>query len=487
MTDSQTLLSLYSRTGSESAFRELVNRYIDLVYSTAFRLVGGDAQSAQDVAQTVFVALAAKAGTLPQDVMLGGWLHQHARFAAGKLMRTERRRQSRERQAAEMNAVEDHSESNLAQVAPVLDEAIGQLDAEDRTAILLRFFERKDFRGVGDALGSSEDAARKRVDRALEKLHVLLKHRGATFSAAALGTALAAEAVTAAPVGLAGTTAGIALASGAASGGITAILVKLMTITKLKSGIISVIAVAAAGTGIYEAGQASRLRGEVETLQQQQAPLVQQMAQLKSDNEGLSNRLAQANAARSLSTDRLRELLRLRGEVGGLRRQQRELERAVAAAQSKTPGVPGQSSVGVTPPPNKPLPFQLQLVLDHPGDDTESITNNFGSNRGETLHVQKTPLLDYSAVSSATVTRDGPSGAPGISVEFSEVGKELFAAITRENLNKRLAIVLDGQVYSAPVIRSEIPGGKAHISGVFTEEEATKLAAKINEAVGVPR
>ena len=219
MTDSHTLLASYARTGSESAFRELVSRYIDLVYSTAFRLVGGDAQSAQDVAQTVFVALAAKAGTLPKDVMLGGWLHQHTRFVAGKLMRTERRRQLRERQAAEMNAIEDHSQSNLAQVAPVLDEAIGQLDADDRTAILLRFFERKDFRGVGEALGSSDDAARKRVDRALEKLHVLLKHRGATLSAAALGTALATEAVTAAPVGLAGSVAGTALASAAAGGG----------------------------------------------------------------------------------------------------------------------------------------------------------------------------------------------------------------------------------------------------------------------------
>ncbi len=194
MTDSQTLLSLYARTGSESAFRELVSRYIDLVYSTAFRLVGGDAQSAQDATQTVFVALAAKAGMLPKDVMLGGWLHQHTRFVAGEIMRTERRRQMRERQAAEMNAIEDHSESNLAQVAPVLDEAIGQLDVEDRTAILLRFFERKDFRSVGEAIGSNEDAARKRVDRALEKLRVLLKHRGVALTTAALGTASSPDA-----------------------------------------------------------------------------------------------------------------------------------------------------------------------------------------------------------------------------------------------------------------------------------------------------
>src|ERR1035441_4026076 len=119
MTDSQTLLAQHARTGSEPAFRELVSRYIDLVYSTAFRLVGADVQSAQDVAQTAFVALATKAGSLPEDVMLGGWLHQHTRFVAGDLMRTERRRRLRERQAAEMNAIEDHSESNLAQVAPI--------------------------------------------------------------------------------------------------------------------------------------------------------------------------------------------------------------------------------------------------------------------------------------------------------------------------------------------------------------------------------
>jgi RNA polymerase sigma factor (sigma-70 family) len=246
MTDSHTLLSQYARTGSESAFRKLVSRYIDLVYSTAFRLVDGDVESAQDVTQTVFVALADQARTLPNDVMLGGWLHLRTRFAAGKLMRTERRRQLRERQAAEMNATEDHSESNLAQVAPVLDEAIGQLDAEDRTVILLRFFERKDFRGVGEALGSSEDAARKRVDRALEKLYVLLKHRGATLSAAALGTALATEAVTAAPAGLAGSVAGAALAS-AAAGGFGVGVLKFLALTKAELLVVASVTALAAG------------------------------------------------------------------------------------------------------------------------------------------------------------------------------------------------------------------------------------------------
>jgi hypothetical protein len=195
--------------------------------------------------------------------MLGGWLHLRTRFAAGKLMRTERRRQMRERQAAEMNAIEDHSESNLAQVAPVLDEAIGQLDAEDRTAILLRFFERKDFRGVGEALGSSEDAARKRVDRALEKLHVLLKHRGATLSAAALGTALATEAVTAAPAGLAGAVTAAALSGSAVTTTAVLAATKAIAMTALENALITAaLAAAAVGTGIYEARQAANGRAE---------------------------------------------------------------------------------------------------------------------------------------------------------------------------------------------------------------------------------
>jgi preprotein translocase subunit SecD len=114
------------------------------------------------------------------------------------------------------------------------------------------------------------------------------------------------------------------------------------------------------------------------------------------------------------------------------------------------------------------------------GENTEPLTNNAG---GQTLHVQKTPLLDYTAIRSATVTTNMSSGAPQIDIEFSEVGKELFAAITKENINKRLAIVLDGQLFSAPVIRSEISEGKAQITGSFTEEEARELAAKINDAI----
>ncbi len=203
MTDSQKLLADYATNGSEPAFRELVSRYLNLVYSTAVRLVGGDRHLAQDVAQTVFVDLARKARTLPARRDVGGWLHRHTYFVASKIVRGERRRQFRESQVVAMNEQQDYSEANLARVAPVLDEAINQLGAEDRTAILLRFFEQRGLRSVGEALGSSENAAQKRVSRALEELRGLLKRRGVAFSAAALGTALAGEAVTAAPAGLA--------------------------------------------------------------------------------------------------------------------------------------------------------------------------------------------------------------------------------------------------------------------------------------------
>ena len=161
MTDGQTLLADYAKRGSEAAFRELVARYLDLVYSTAVRLAGGDTHRAEDVAQIVFVDLAHRAESLSSEVRLGGWLHRHTCFVAAKTLRGERRRQSRERMAVEMNALPDHSEARLAEVAPILDEAINQLGATDRAAVLLRFYERLDFRAVGEALGTNEAAAQK--------------------------------------------------------------------------------------------------------------------------------------------------------------------------------------------------------------------------------------------------------------------------------------------------------------------------------------
>jgi RNA polymerase sigma factor (sigma-70 family) len=111
MTDSRTLLADYVEKGSESAFRELVDRYFDLVYSTALRLTRRDTHLAEDVAQTVFISLARRGRTLSKQVMLGGWLHQYTFHVATKAVRGELRRQSRDREAVQMNAQHDHTEA----------------------------------------------------------------------------------------------------------------------------------------------------------------------------------------------------------------------------------------------------------------------------------------------------------------------------------------------------------------------------------------
>jgi RNA polymerase sigma factor (sigma-70 family) len=328
MTESRELLAGYAKMGSEAAFGELVKRYINLVYSTALRLVAHDTQEAEDVTQTVFIDLARLSRTLSSDTMLGGWLHQHTFHVASTAARSDRRRRAREREAVEMNML--HSEAGLNDATPLLDEAITQLPTEDRTAILLRFFEQRDFRSVGDALGTSEDAARMRVNRAVDKLHGLLKQRGVTISAAAFGTALATEAVTAAPAGLAGSVAGAALAGAAAGGGITATVVKFMTVSKIKFGIASAAVIACAAIPLLvEHLSQGKLRAENEALRQQvdetHRQQVEQLAQLATDNERLSNQLREAKSAQPLPDRRIAELLRLRGEVTRLRNENLKL------------------------------------------------------------------------------------------------------------------------------------------------------------------
>jgi RNA polymerase sigma factor (sigma-70 family) len=331
--DAKMLLAAYANSGSEPAYREVVTRYLDLVYSTALRVVEGDAHLAQDVAQTVFLDLARKAGSLAGEVMLGGWLHQHARNVALTSMRGERRRQARERQAAEMNALEDHTESNLAQLAPVLDDAIGQLEADDRTAILLRFFEQYNLLSVGEALGTSEDAARKRVTRALDKLQVLLKHRGVSLSAAALGTILATEAVSAAPAGLALSIANSVLAN-VAVGGFTLELLKLKVMTKILAGLFLAVAVIGIGTSLWLLRSRQELRDENQTLLLQGARL----DHLQLENERLSNLVVLSDQKR-LPNDQFAELLRLRGEVTQMRQAQAA---AALSPRMQTPAPPFQ-------------------------------------------------------------------------------------------------------------------------------------------------
>jgi RNA polymerase sigma factor (sigma-70 family) len=143
MMEDAELLHRYAEIGSEDAFTELVHRHLPLVYSTAARQTGGDEELAKDVAQTVFIDLARKARSLAGREFLAGWLYNATRLATSKASRVNRRRQIRELTAVAMqeNAFRSPVEQEHGVLRRVLDEAMGELDPEDRNAVLLRFFQ----------------------------------------------------------------------------------------------------------------------------------------------------------------------------------------------------------------------------------------------------------------------------------------------------------------------------------------------------------
>ncbi len=324
------LLRRYAADGSEAAFGELVGRYVNLVYSAALRRTGGDPELAKDAAQLVFTDLARKARAFPPGVVLAGWLHRATRFAAGQLLRTERRRQAREQEAVAMNALEAEPAPDWDQIRPLLDAALDRLDRADRDALLLRFFEQRSLAEVGQTLGANEDAARKRVSRALEKLRADLVRRGVTTTAAALSTAISVNAVQVAPAGLAAALTSASLAGAAAGTGTTLTLLKFMVMTKLKAGIISAIVVAGVATPLVVQHLAEvKLRTRDQALQERE----EQLAQLATENQRLSNLAAQARKAPALTGEPFSELLRLRSEVGLLREKNQELARLISQQQ----------------------------------------------------------------------------------------------------------------------------------------------------------
>ena len=214
------LLRQYVTESSEAAFRELVENQVSLVYQTALRLAGGDHAMAHDAAQLVFTDLARKAASLPQGTIVAGWLHRHTGFVTAKLIRTEQRRRLREQKYPVM--MEDTSSTPEAealwqQLAPVLDEALGRLPVADRDALVLRFLEGRGLREVGSRLGLTENTARMRVTRALEKMRLILQRRGITSTSLALGSALILARTAEAPAGVAQTVAAAALQAAPAS------------------------------------------------------------------------------------------------------------------------------------------------------------------------------------------------------------------------------------------------------------------------------
>ena len=330
MTPDSELLAAFARKNSEDAFAELVKRHVNLVYSAALRQVNGDAHLAQDVAQAVFTDLARKAGSLARRETLTGWLYTSAHYAAAKMVRGETRRRDREEKfmreptnepAAAERVTPCAPEAEWETLRPALDDAMHELKEADREAILLRYFENRPFAEVGAKLGLNENAARMRVDRALEKLRAILSGRGIT-TATALASVISANAVQLAPAGLAATLTTSSIVSAGAG---TFTIWKIMTMTKLNFGISALVVAGAATALVVQHQDQQHMRAENGLLRQQ-------MAQLETDSEAFSNKLAGASNAKKLTDDQLNELLKLRGEVGMLRKRVSDLNKTQQAA-----------------------------------------------------------------------------------------------------------------------------------------------------------
>jgi RNA polymerase sigma factor (sigma-70 family) len=296
MSEDAQLLRRYATERSEAAFAELIRRHVDLVYSAALRLVNGDVHSAQDLTQQVFAELARQAKPLARHPTLVGWFYTTTRQMAWHAIRSEQRRAAREKTAHTMNELlrQPAAEPDWEHLRPVLDDAMHELNHADRLAVLLRFFKNKSLREVGLALGLTENAARMRVERALDKLRLCLARKGVTSTAAALALALSGNAVSSAPAGFVASLAGVALAGAASETGTTFGLLKFMAATKLKIGLSALAIVGAAVIVVLEHQALLDAREENDSLRHQ-------IAQLKSDNEALASRLARASRSRSLS------------------------------------------------------------------------------------------------------------------------------------------------------------------------------------------
>ncbi|MBI5382833.1 MAG: sigma-70 family RNA polymerase sigma factor [Opitutae bacterium] len=304
------LLRLYLEARSEPAFTALVQRYLPLVYSAALRQVGGDPHRAQEVTQAVFTLLARKAGGLRRHPALSGWLYTSTHHVAAKLRRSEQRRWCREREAHAMPDPVDDSPTaaDWEHLRPAIDEAMLQLKEEDRTAVLLRFFENRSYGDIGAQLSLSENAVRMRVERALDALRAALARRGVVSTAAALGGALSSHAITATPPGLAA-----AISTGAMTAAVGAGLTFFMSTSLIKTSVVTAVLVAGTAGLIYQQREIGQLRAANAQLQAKTPRPTTSLAAIPAEFERLQSQVAELNRSPAKSwqerANQLREML----------------------------------------------------------------------------------------------------------------------------------------------------------------------------------
>lgn len=298
MLDDAELLRRYVRDRSQEAFTDLVHRHLAFVYAGALRRVGGDTHLAEDVSQMVFSDLARKAPTLTGRASLSGWLYVSMHLATAEVVRKERRRKAREIEAHNMAKIlfseSSEREADWSRMRALLDELILELREPDREALALRFFEQRPFAEVGATLRLTEDAARKRVDRAVEKLRARLVERGVTSTAGAVTFALGEAAASAAPAGLAAQIAGTAMAELAVVGTGMPLIVTMVNALTSKAALMGAVGLAIVAGVIWQHGNQTRLREEIAGFTGEGAAI----AMLQQDNRRLSQAVQEVAALR---------------------------------------------------------------------------------------------------------------------------------------------------------------------------------------------
>jgi RNA polymerase sigma factor (sigma-70 family) len=313
--EDMALVREFGRHHSEAAFTELVRRHLNLVYSVAFRLTN-NAGDTEDVAQAVFIILARKAVALSERTLVTGWLYETTRFTSARLLRTNARRRRREQIAYMQSSLNETDTAHTwQQLSPHLETAMSQLTEGDRALLLLRFYENKTAAAVASLLGIRENTAHKREERAVAKLRKYFAKCGVSLSCAAIAGAISAHSVQAAPETLANMVSTGAMAAGTAAASSTLTLVKgtlkIMAWTKAKTAVFTLVVASLATYSVIQHQAQERLRDENEVLQKR----IDQLSPLTTENESLSNLLAQAKNSEANAKDQLRQALRQRVEA----------------------------------------------------------------------------------------------------------------------------------------------------------------------------
>jgi RNA polymerase sigma factor (sigma-70 family) len=320
-TPDMELVREFARDHSEAAFAELVRRHIALVYSVARRCTGHDGD-AQDVAQAAFIILARKADSLGGKTILPAWLYETTRFIAARLLRTQARRAAREQEAYMQSTLNERETANVwMELEPHLEAAMDGLAAPDRALLVLRFYENKTAAETATLLGIREDAAHKRVARAIEKLRKVFAQRGVTLTTTAIAGAVSANSVQAAPAGLAAIISSFTLSGPTVTTAAVVAATKAIAMTTFQKTIVAAALITTVGAGVFEAHQAAQSRAQSQTMEQQQTSMTAQMQQLNQSLAEATNRLSGllAENARLKSNSNQNEVLRLRGQVTQLR------------------------------------------------------------------------------------------------------------------------------------------------------------------------